>query len=177
MEQKDKYKLEYAGFWIRFWANLIDAILLSIIFIPILNKFHENFFKSNQNTFSLDITEVMLVWSFYGWQWDSFKPLLSNFLSDWFAPLLVVVLFWIFFSATPGKMLFNIKILDAKTGNKPNKLQFIIRYFGYFISTFFFMLGFIWVAFDKKKQGWHDKIASTVVIRKIKEPVFFENSN
>jgi hypothetical protein len=34
---------------------------------------------------------------------------------------------------------------------------------GYLVSNIFY-LGFIWVAFDGKKQGWHDKIAGTVVI-------------
>ena len=36
------------------------------------------------------------------------------------------------------------------------------------ISGALFNLGFIWIAFDKRKQGWHDKIAGTVVI--IREP-------
>jgi len=27
------------------------------------------------------------------------------------------------------------------------------------------LLGLVWVAFDRRKQGWHDKLAGTVVIR------------
>jgi len=41
-----------------------------------------------------------------------------------------------------------------------------------------FFLGIFWVAFDKKKQGWHDKLAGTVVVKTKKtgpEPVAFNN--
>ena len=44
--------------------------------------------------------------------------------------------------------------------------QLIGRYLGYYVSTIPLMLGFLWVAFDARKQGWHDKMANTVVIRK-----------
>jgi uncharacterized RDD family membrane protein YckC len=37
---------------------------------------------------------------------------------------------------------------------------------GKFVSAIFFLLGYIWVAFDRDKQGWHDKIAGTYVIRR-----------
>ena len=42
----------------------------------------------------------------------------------------------------------------------------VLRYLGYFVSTFVFMLGFIWVALDSRKRGWHDYIAGTVVVKK-----------
>jgi len=40
-----------------------------------------------------------------------------------------------------------------------------VRYIGYFVSVIPFGLGFIWIAFDSKKQGFHDKLAGTVVVR------------
>jgi uncharacterized RDD family membrane protein YckC len=43
-------------------------------------------------------------------------------------------------------------------------MQYIIRYLGYYVSIFALGLGFLWVAWDDKKQGWHDKMAGTVVI-------------
>ena len=74
------------------------------------------------------------------------------------------------------KMLTKLTIVDAKTGKKPSKKQFILRYLGYFLSSFVFCLGFIWIAFDKKKQGWHDKIAGTVVVKESSvEAVLFES--
>jgi len=40
----------------------------------------------------------------------------------------------------------------------------------YLISKLALYLGFIWIAFDRRKQGWHDKIAGTVVVRGEKMP-------
>ena len=53
--------------------------------------------------------------------------------------------------------------------------QFIIRYLGYYVAMLPLFLGIIWVGIDKRKQGWHDKLAGTVVIRSNRtEPVEFE---
>ncbi|TAL09221.1 MAG: RDD family protein, partial [Chloroflexota bacterium] len=43
----------------------------------------------------------------------------------------------------------------------------LLRYLGYLISWWILGIGFIWVAFDRKKQGWHDKIGGTVVVRRM----------
>ncbi len=66
---------------------------------------------------------------------------------------------------TFGKKIMGIKVIqtngqaiDIKTG--------VIRYIGYIVSGMVLGIGFIWVAFDKNKQGWHDKIANTFVIYK-----------
>jgi uncharacterized RDD family membrane protein YckC len=77
-----------------------------------------------------------------------------------------VLLFWRFRGATPGKMVISAVIVDARTFGEPTPGQLIGRYLGYYVSTIPFMLGFLWVAFDPRKQGWHDKMANTVVIRK-----------
>ena len=58
------------------------------------------------------------------------------------------------------------RLVDAKTGEPPSTSQCIGRYFAYFVSTIPLFLGLIWVAFDSRKQGWHDKLAGTVVVRK-----------
>ena len=56
-------------------------------------------------------------------------------------------------------------MLDEKTGQPLTLNQSVIRYLGYFASTIVLGLGFIWIAFDGKKQGWHDKMAGSVVVR------------
>lgn len=66
-------------------------------------------------------------------------------------------------------------IVAAGTGEKPTTAQFIGRYLAYYISILPLFLGLIWVGIDKRKQGWHDKLAGTVVLRNKKpEPVMFE---
>ncbi len=61
-------------------------------------------------------------------------------------------------------MLISAKIVDARTYGPPSAGQLVGRYFAYIPAMLFLMLGIIWVAFDKRKQGWHDKLAGTVVI-------------
>jgi uncharacterized RDD family membrane protein YckC len=81
------------------------------------------------------------------------------------APAVAAVAFWVYRSATPGKMLLKLKIVDADSGGKPTTGHLIGRYLGYYVSTLPLLLGLIWVAFDKRKQGWHDKLASTAVVK------------
>jgi len=61
-------------------------------------------------------------------------------------------------------MIFGAKIVDATTGEKPSLGQWVIRYIGYFPASIIFFLGLMWVGWDKRKQGWHDKMAGTVVV-------------
>jgi uncharacterized RDD family membrane protein YckC len=61
-------------------------------------------------------------------------------------------------------MITKIKIINADTGMKLSIGQCIIRYLAYFPAILFGLLGVIWVAFDKRKQGWHDKLARTLVV-------------
>jgi uncharacterized RDD family membrane protein YckC len=86
---------------------------------------------------------------------------LRNFLVQEFLPALLILWFWIKYSGTPGKMLLDCEIVDARTGKQIDFKQAILRYI---VSALPFGLGFLWIMLDKRKQGWHDKIAGTVVI-------------
>ena len=67
---------------------------------------------------------------------------------------------------TPGRNIVGLEIVDA-AGEEMSFGRGILREIvGKFISGIFFYLGYIWVAFDERKQGWHDKIAGTYVVRK-----------
>ncbi|SVB65412.1 uncharacterized protein METZ01_LOCUS218266 [marine metagenome] len=88
-----------------------------------------------------------------------------DFIINYVFPTIAVILLWKYYQATPGKMIFKATIVDAKTGGKPTLKQWIIRYLGYFVSLLPFGLGYFWVAFDKKKQSFHDKLANTLVIQ------------
>jgi uncharacterized RDD family membrane protein YckC len=87
----------------------------------------------------------------------------SDFASA--AASLAVLAFWYYKQATPGKIVFESRIVDAKTGGKMSAGQIVGRYFAYIVSALPLGLGFFWIAFDAKKQGWHDKLAGTVVVR------------
>lgn len=80
--------------------------------------------------------------------------------------LLYYVIPTVMYGATPGKKFMKIKVVDAKTGTTPSIIGVILReVVGKFISAIVLFLGFIWIFFDKNKQGWHDKIANTLVVK------------
>ena len=62
-------------------------------------------------------------------------------------------------------MALSARVVDATTGNTLTVGQSIVRYLAYFIASLPLFIGYIWVAFDPRKQGWHDKLAGTVVVR------------
>lgn len=141
--EKNVEAFQYVGFWTRFGASIIDSIILIMITFPILFLIYGGEY-------------------FYGG--ESVSGVL-DFVISYLFPLIATILFWIYKSATPGKIALLAKIVDAKTGNKPSVKQSVIRYIGYYVSLIPLGLGFFWIAWDAKKQGWHDKMAGTVVIR------------
>ena len=75
------------------------------------------------------------------------------------------VVCWGFFGRTIGMMLFGLRIVRNSDGGKLTWGNVILRMIGWFVAGFVLALGFIWVAFDARKRGWHDMIGGTVVIR------------
>ena len=131
------------GFWARVWASVIDTALLMIFIVP-------------------------AVLAIYGWGYLRSGKLFAgsaDFVLQVVLPAIVVVAFWIYRNATPGKMVIHARIVDARTGEAPSTGQLVGRYLGYYVSLFALGLGFIWVALDARKQGFHDKLAGTVVVR------------
>jgi uncharacterized RDD family membrane protein YckC len=75
-----------------------------------------------------------------------------------------VIGFWRACGATPGKLAAGIRIVDAGTGRPAPTRRLLLRLACYLLSALPLYLGFVWIAFDRRKQGWHDKIARTLVI-------------
>ena len=147
---------EYAGFWIRFGSVLIDLVVMAIVFwIPLTLIYGEEYWVGDQ---------------IYHGFWD--------LIFSYILPFVATIWFWLRFFGTPGKMALRLKIVDAPTGGKLSLGQAIGRYFAYIVAAVPLLLGYIWGGIDKRKQGLHDKLAGTVVIRQLgKEPVKFnENS-
>jgi len=96
----------------------------------------------------------------------------SGYLTRWLwgcvlqglALLVVTGVCWHYWSATPGKILLRMKIVDAQTGGRMSTRQIILRLAGYIVSTAILFAGFVWIGIDKRRQGWHDKIADTLVV-------------
>ncbi|MDD9819682.1 MAG: RDD family protein [Nitrospira sp.] len=144
--------VEYAGFWVRAGAVTIDTVLLTMILSPFVGATYGDEYFSERP--SLEFFDL---------------PGPPDFFSTIVLPAAIIILFWIYKQATPGKMLVKAKVVDAQTGGQPTTGQYIGRYFAYYVSAILLGLGFIWVAFDPRKQGWHDKLAGTVVVRHRKQ--------
>jgi uncharacterized RDD family membrane protein YckC len=71
---------------------------------------------------------------------------------------------WWRYGATPGKIAFAARIVDARSGGRPSLARLGLRYLAYAVSAAPLFLGFAWIAIDRRKQAWHDKIAGTLVI-------------
>lgn len=79
---------------------------------------------------------------------------------------LVSVLHLCFTGQTLGKRVVGIQIVNAM-GSPPGLWRGLVRQFpGMFLATLALGLGLLWVAWDQRKQGWHDHLAGTFVVRK-----------
>ena len=138
-----KAPIEYASFWDRAIATLIDSVLIMIITLPLTTAIYG---------------EVpMDGYTYLQGGWD----LVINYL----LPAVAVMFFWLYKSATPGKIYMKIIIVDSKTGDKPSFGQYIVRYIGYIVSILPLGAGIFWILYDTRNQGWHDKMAGTLVIK------------
>jgi uncharacterized RDD family membrane protein YckC len=131
--------VEYSGFWLRFVAFLLDSIILVAASFLVRLLF---LFPSGNIAWPvfLGVFPSIFYWLYY-WLFTGLR------------------------GQTPGKMVLGIKVVRAN-GEKVGLGWAALREIpGKIISLVGLFLGFIWIAWDKKKQGWHDKIADTIVIR------------
>jgi uncharacterized RDD family membrane protein YckC len=134
---------QYVGFWMRLLAFFIDSLILTVIIVLILIAIF------GRNYLQLSIQG---------------KTLWADILFQFVLPAVAAILFWRYRGATPGKMLISARIVDANAYGPPSTGKLIGRYFAYLVSMIPAFVGFLWIAFDKRKQGFHDKLAGTVVI-------------
>jgi uncharacterized RDD family membrane protein YckC len=154
---ESQQETRYAGFWIRFVASAIDSVLALIVLLPILGLFSISDTKLSSSILeSNSITTTLLESIFVSSGW--------SLVPNYFVPAIIILLFWIYRAATPGKIMLGLTIVSSNTLLPLSKGQSVARYLGYYVSCQFFGLGFIWAAFDSRKQGWHDKLAKTLVI-------------
>jgi uncharacterized RDD family membrane protein YckC len=125
-----------AGFWIRFVAIFIDGIILAVINLIIASILHSS--TTGRSGMS---TLLGLIYFVYFWSSTSLWP-----------------------GQTVGSKLLNLRVIRTD-GADLSIVQALIRYVGLFISILVIFIGVIWAAFDPNKQGWHDKIADTYVIK------------
>lgn len=143
---------EYAGIVTRAVALLADIVIISavVVGVSVSSQLLLDFMLAR---FSLSDGANDLI--------QQARTLGLVLFTLWLPPL-YDILFWALIGQTPGKMLLGVRVV--RTDGRPLTLKVaIVRYLGYFLSVFL-LLGFAWVLVDNRRQGWHDKLARTVVI-------------
>lgn len=161
-------EVEYVGFWARVGASIIDTILVAAVVFPLMILiFGWEYFVQLWSLMTLDHANALQMARRLEQLSAGIGPIggLAGTLVRWVLPGVAVVLFWLYRDATPGKMAIAARVVDAQTGKSMSPGQSIGRYFAYLVSFLPLCLGFVWVAADGRKQGWHDKLAGTVVIK------------
>ncbi len=141
--------MHYAGFFTRFIACIIDALVFLFVFAvtgfftKFIEAMHGNFF-AGYLTRELGVFATVIAWLYFALM-ESSK-----------------------YQATVGKMILGIKVTDLE-GNRIDFLKSTLRFFSKYISGFILMLGYIMALFTKKKQALHDIIAGCVVIARCRD--------
>ena len=139
------------GFWIRFSALIIDNVVLYAL------------------SFILTVVGMIAL----GMGSSGLEELGQEDIYTLVIPLyifntILTITYYTYFHGstgqTPGKMVCKLKVVQVN-GEPLGYGKAFLRLLGYIISSFIFCLGFLWAAWDKNKQAWHDKIAGTYVIR------------
>ena len=144
VEDVDLPHTKYVGFWARVGAAFVDAVVLITVTYPILiATYGLDYFSPTKQAVVAGPVDILVSWVF---------------------PFVAIVLFWHYKQATPGKMAVGARVVDASTGEPLSIGRCITRYLGLIIASLPLGLGVLWIAFDRRKQGWHDKIAGSVVV-------------
>lgn len=164
---------QYAGFWRRFVAYLIDELLIGAVTFVILMPLYIIF---GVGIFAID--------EFEGYENFSNAEFTQYYEDDVRAGFIIAVIFvvlvvaaisiilqWLYYAlmessqkqATLGKMALGIKVTDIQ-GNRISFGRATGRYFGKIISGLILNIGYIMAAFTEKKQALHDMMANCLVI-------------
>jgi uncharacterized RDD family membrane protein YckC len=154
----------YMGFGWRMIAQVIDLLLMGFVFSAIMPLFNLVYYSAE----TLEIMESPEKFTALGAN-ELLHIILPATLFQFFILASYAFFFWIFWGTTPGKRLFSMYVVDAKTLKKASTFTYFLRVVGYLVSMLTFGLGFLGVHFSAKKQGLHDYIAGTTVIERRKK--------
>jgi uncharacterized RDD family membrane protein YckC len=153
----------YAGFWLRFVALVIDGIIVgvaqSFIIVPILGVMGFNFATNLEDGNMSEAEAIGMIASIMATMGTTI--LISAFISI----LYYVLMETSKFQGTVGKIALGLKVTDMN-GGKLDVSKALIRNLGKIISGIILYIGYIMAGFTEKKQALHDMIANTLVVKK-----------
>ncbi len=147
--EKAEEKMNYAGFSRRLTAYTIDNLLLSFISLGVFAT--GCFFLSSLSVYDLSVYEVLgqLLFPYL---------ILSSFIQGFYFIYFIAIT-----GQTPGKWICSMKVV-SEDGSLIGFSRAAIRFFGYYLSMIMYV-GFLMIPFTEKKQGLHDKLARSVVVK------------
>ena len=148
---------DYAGFVRRVLANLIDGLLLGVVWLfnrfvllkAIISQISSELAAGGDPMTTMNTIQTV-TWIVFGFNMACFVAYMVGFK-------------WIR-GATPGYSALGIKLVSMN-GAPLTLLQATVRFLVSLCSQLALGLGFFWIIFDKKKQAWHDKVSGTYVVR------------
>ena len=143
------YQVTYAGFWWRVLAYIIDGFILSIVFFPLSIAVGLSVGASGTDPNSPEM--IGMRFGLNGFQ----------ILATWLYQAFCESSSW---QGTIGKKVLGLRVTDLN-GNQISFARATGRYFGMMLSGMICFIGFIMVAFTEKKQGLHDMMASTLILK------------
>ncbi len=110
---------------------------------------------------------IIIVLAIVGGLLAATVPILSiiPFLAIVVIPLVYFPYYWAKSGQTPGMKQQGIKVVRDRDGGPITMGTAILRLIGYWVSGLVFYIGYIWIFIDKRRRGWHDLIAGTVVVK------------
>lgn len=82
-----------------------------------------------------------------------------------FASTLYFPFFWVVAGWTPGMRAFGLRVVRERDGGRVGLIPALVRLIGYSVDVLGLFVGFAWILIDRRRRGWHDILAGTVVIR------------
>ena len=155
---------EYAGFWLRFVAYIIDYIIIwtvqAFVAIPILGAIGIHFAQNAGDLEAMGETEIMEMIA---------TAVAAASATALLTAILVIIYYTLMetskYQATIGKLALGLIVTD-ENGGKLDVPKALIRNVSKIISSMILMVGYIMAGFTEKKQALHDIIAKTLVVRK-----------
>ena len=146
----------YAGFWIRLFARAIDLILILATF--------NLFYMVDQMGADAGLWAPSGFDNVFDFGFDRLTA--ENVLRVAFF-VLFPVFYYVYlhgaYGQTFGKMALRIKVLN-EDGTPLDYRRAFLRWLGYFLCDLTLNIGYLWAAFDPRKQGLHDKVCRTIVV-------------
>ena len=142
IERFERENITLATIKQRAFAYTIDEILISVLFMIIFfgkipqDATYEQTLNLLNSLFSYVILLKIIYQAFFVW----------------------------YYGATPGKMIFKIRIISTIDLGNPNIIYSLNRAIVRIISESLFYIGFLWALTNPKRETWHDKAAKTLVI-------------